>query len=261
VQRVRLGPTLLLAGVCYLLPLGVNVVASFLTEWTGGRSWLVAPAVGLLVAMVTALVQAFGSSRAPSPQPPDDRERWPGDVGPAPPSTPYRQRGTPLPVALAAAVLIIGGGGWAAAKGVRYAVGYITGNEPGTEQLVRQASGSADGLRLTVESVKRTAHFTRVRLQARNTSDAFQFTLNLHGCVFRDVDGTTINADEFKSRWPDQLSPGSLQRGTVTFKGHLPGTPTVAELTFNNVFSFPVRSTFDRGPTFITVGNIRLRAT
>jgi hypothetical protein len=244
-----------------LIPLAGNVVASFATEWTGAKSWLVVPAVGMGVAMVTALVQAYGSARAPSPRPQPRRdEPWPGHVDP---SRRYGgrepRRGTPLPIALVVAVLVLGVGGWALAQGVRYGVGYVTGNEPGAERLRQQATQTADGLTLTVESVEQTAHFTRVRLLARNASDNLSLTLPLFKTCKLRGDGATLEADAFRSRWTEELSPGSVQRGTVTFGGHLPDSVRVAELTFSPIFSFPVGGRpFERGPGFITVKNLRL---
>lgn len=261
-QRVPVGRTLLIAGLCALIPLGGNVAASFVTVWTGGRSWLVVPVVGVVAAMLTALVQAYGSASGPGSQPePRDRAGRPDD------GDTYRRygrqdlrRGTPLPVALAIAILVMGGGGWALTQGVRYGVGYITGNEPGTERLSEQARKSVDGLTLTVESVKQTAHFTRVRLLARNTSDNLSMRLSLFDCTFRGADATTLEADQFKSQWTEELSPGSLQRGTVTFGGHVPDSVRRAELTFPHIFSFPVGGqALDRGPGFITVEKIKLR--
>jgi hypothetical protein len=224
------GQTLLIASVCYLLPLGGNVVASFLTEWTGGRSWLVAPAVGLLVAILVALVQAFGSAETPTDdRPPPGRSP---DVRPRRPSARQRRRGTPLPVALVVAVAVIGVGGWAVTQGVRYGVGYVTGNEPGTERLEMQVSGGPDDLRLTVESVEQTTHFTRVGLVARNTSRD-PAILTVYGNTFLNgADGTSLQGDGFRSRWSETVVPGTLQRGTVTFKGHLPDSVRRASFSF-----------------------------
>jgi hypothetical protein len=203
--------------------------------------------------MVTALVQAYGSAAKPSPPPPDrDRERWPGDVH-APPPARHQRRGTPLPLALLIAVVVIGVGGWGVTQGVRYAVGYVTGNESGTERLVQEASGSVDGLTLTVESVEHTAHFTRVDLAARNDTGT-PVTLPLFkNCVFVGADGTTLEADAFKSQWSEEVARGGLQRGTVTFGGHLPDAVTRATLSFSTIFRF--------GPHLppISVPDIRLR--
>ena len=242
----------MIAGLCALIPLVGNVTASFVTDWTGGRSRLVVPVVGVVVAMVTALVQAYGSAPDPVSQTtPRDQERRPTD------GDTYRRyvqqkprHGTSLPVALAIAILVMGAGGWAVTKGVRNGVGYITGNEPGTERLRKQAEENISGLTLTVESVKHTAHFTRVRLLAHNTSDNLSIRLPLATSKFRGVDGTSLEAERFKSRSSEELSPGSLQRGTITFGNHLPDSVRQAELTFSPIFRFPVGGGpfFDRGP-------------
>ena len=261
-KKVPVGRTLLIAGACALIPLLANVVASFVKEWTGSKSWLAVPAVGVAAAMVTALIQAYGSASEPSPQPRPPGSLPPTD-GPA-----YRpvggqgavRRGTPLPLAIAIAVLVIGGGGWAVAKGVRYGVGYVTGNEPGKERLTRQAQATEDGLTLAVESVKDTAHFTRVSLSARNTRDDLSMTLPIVFTAFRSVDGHTLQtAGPFKSQWTEELPPRSLQRGTITFKGHLPDSAREAELSFAHIASFPVGARFPGpGPGSITVRGIGL---
>jgi hypothetical protein len=249
VRRVDVGKTLLIAGVCALIPLIGNVVASFLTVWTGGAGWLVVPLVGVAVAMLTALIQAYASApaipRAPEP-------------GPALPEiSTYRkyggreQRGTPLALALVIGLLALGGGGWAVTEGVRLAVGYVTGNEPGTDRLVQPVDGTADGLTLTVENVWHTWHFTRVRVAAENDS-ATSLSLPLFGyCHFTGQDGTTIEADAFRSRWSTELPPGVRQRGTITFKGHIPDTVRQASLSF---------SIFGPGGGSIIVRDIKLRS-
>jgi hypothetical protein len=134
------------------------------------------------------------------------------------------------------AVLVIGVGGLAVTAGVRYAVGYITGNEPGTSRLAEPVTASAGGLTLTVESVTYTAHFTRVGVAARNDTDT-TVSLPLYGyCVFTGSDGTTLQADPFRSHWSDTLPPGILQRGTIVFSGHLPPSVLQAALSFTQIF-------------------------
>jgi hypothetical protein len=242
VRRVAVGRTLLIAGVCALIPLIGNVGASFLTVWTGGATWLVVPVVGVSVAMVTALIQAYGSASAPEPAPaPAPAPAYPGQQ-PPPDAYPYRRygreerRGTPLALALVIGLLVLGAGGWAVTAGARYAVGYITGNEAGTDRLIRPASGSAAGLELTVENVWHTRHFTRIRVAARNSSRT-SLSLPLFGnCLFTGEDGTTLRADPFRSRWSEEIPPGALQRGTITFKGHIPDSVRLASLTFAHIF-------------------------
>jgi hypothetical protein len=247
VQRIAVGKVLLVAALCYLVGLAVNVGASFLTRWTGEASWLAAPIVGLVGAMLTALIDAYSSS---------DREtrRQPVPVGIDQPRLPERG-GTPLPVVILVAMIVIGAGGLGLTLGVRYAVGYITGNESGVERLRRPASASVSGLSLTVQNVIYTDHFTTVGLQADNaTGDTVVLPLFMN-CLFRGADGTTLEADAFRSRWSEQVVPGSVQRGTITFSGHLPNSVLRASLSFATIYGSVI---LGGGPTLITVEDIRL---
>lgn len=94
-QTVRLGRVLLAAAAASLLPLAGNVIASLLTDWTGRASWLVVPVVGVLIAMIVAVVDAYGSARPPG------------------------KGETPFVGAIAIAVLVIGIGGLGIAEGTR----------------------------------------------------------------------------------------------------------------------------------------------
>ena len=238
--------------MCALVPLIGNVVASFLTSWTGGRAWLVVPAVGVGIAMATALIQAYGSagSEAPAPTAPHPT--------PSPRSETYdyrrygqEQRGTPLALALVIGLLVLGVGGLAVTQAVRFAVGYITGNESGPDRLVQPATGSAGGLELTVENVWHTRHFTRVEVLARNET-ATSLSLPLFGyCVFSGQDGTTLRADPSRSNWSADIPPSVLQRGTIVFNGHIPDAVRLASLSFTQIFG--------PGGGSITVDNIGLR--
>lgn len=73
-------------------------------------------------------------------------------------------------------------------------------------------------------------------------------------CSLVGDDRTTLEADSFKSQWSETLAPGSSQRGTITFNGHLPDSVTGASLNFSTVFP----QGFE-GPDSITVPGIRLR--
>ena len=86
-HKVAVGKTLFIAAVCAIVPLIGNVVASFLTTWTGVGSWLVVPAVGVGVAMLTALIQAYGSAPA------QERRRSPAGPYRPVPVRPRRARG------------------------------------------------------------------------------------------------------------------------------------------------------------------------
>jgi hypothetical protein len=232
-HKVAVGKTLVIAAVCAIIPLIGNVVASFVTTWTGVASWLAVPAVGVVVAMLTALIQAYGSAGEEPPRPQADR------YSPYPPPYPTRvkRRGMSLPAALLTAILVIGVGGLAATAGIRYAVGYFTGNETGTSRLAEPATASAGGLTLTVESVTYTAHFTQVGVAAHNETGS-TLSLPVYGnCVFSGSEGTTLQADPFRSHWSETLAPGSFQRGTIVFPGHLPDSVLQASLSFSQIFT------------------------
>ncbi len=261
-RRVAVGKTLLIAAACAIIPLIGNVVASFLTNWTGTATWLAGPAVGVVVAMLTALIQAYGAAsdqerrphatshptaRTPYPAP---RANYPAHWPPQPPAR-VKPRGIRLPVALVTALLVIGVGGLAVTEGIRYAVGYVTGNEPGTDHLVQPASASSRGLIVTVEGVTYTAHFTRVSVAAHNESQE-TLALPVFGyCVFTGSDGTTFGADPFRSHWSETLPPGALQRGVIVFKGHLGPFIRLASFSFTQIFRISQGS--------ITVRHIQLR--
>jgi hypothetical protein len=137
-------------------------------------------------------------------------------------------------------------------QAVRFAVGYVTGNESGPDRLVQPVTGRAQGLALTVENVWHTRHFTRVRVATRNRSDT-SLSLPLFGnAVFIGEDGTSLQPDAFRSDWPDQFAPGALQRGTITFKGHIPDGVRAARLNFAHIFG-------PGGGASITVADIGLR--
>jgi hypothetical protein len=240
-RDVAVGKTLAIAAVCAIVPLIGNVAASFLTTWTGVATWLAVPAIGVGVAMVNALIQAYGS--APHAEPARSRTS-PYPVHPA------RTR-RPLPLALVSVLLVIGVGGLALTAGIRYAVGYATGNEPGTSQLVGPATATGGGLVLTVQSVTYTAHFTRIDVAARNQTAASVSLPLFDNCVLTGSEGTTLEADPFRSHWSETLAPGSLQSGVVIFSGHLPASIRQASLSFAQIFG--------PGGGSITVRGLQLR--
>src|SRR5690349_20344278 len=63
------------AAVCWAVPLAANAIAAFLTDWTGLAPWLIGPALGLLGAVVTAVIEKSPSptSQPPTPLPPSGR--------------------------------------------------------------------------------------------------------------------------------------------------------------------------------------------
>ena len=111
---------------------------------------------------------------------------------------------------------------------------------------------AAGGLTLTVESVTYTAHFTQVGVAARNQAGTSLSLPLYENCVFTGSDGTTLQADPFRSRWSETLAPGSFQSGTIIFPGHLPDSVLQASLSFPQIFAL--------GGGSITVRPINLTA-
>jgi hypothetical protein len=105
-----------IAGLCALVPLAGNSISTLLTGSTGRASCLVVPAVGVGVAMITAGIEAYGSSAgAQGPAKDDAHLQRPAQRRPV--------RGeTSLVFALIVAVLVFGLGGLAVSEGTRYVV-------------------------------------------------------------------------------------------------------------------------------------------
>jgi hypothetical protein len=81
-----------------------------------------------------------------------------------------------------------------------------------------------------------TAHFTQVGVAASNQTDTSLTLPVFDNCVFTGSEGTTLQADPFRSHWSETLPPGSLQRGVIIFSGHLPAPVLEASLSFSTVF-------------------------
>lgn len=240
-RRVQLLSVLLLAAAVEVVGLSGNATTTFVVDRVDSAlRWAVPPVIAVLVAVAKAFLDLVGQER---PAPP----RSDHGAG-APPG----HRGTPALAAILVVLVVVGVGGFAVTAGVRYAVGYVTGKESGEDRLVQPATGCSGGLALTVEHVVYTRHFTRVDLAIRNTGEA-TVNLPLFGfCIFTGDDGTTLQADSFRSQWSTTVPPGALQRGTVTFGGKLPDGVSEASLSFTTVFGVG-------GGDALTVRNIELR--
>jgi hypothetical protein len=177
---------LFIARVCALILLAGNVVASFVTDSTGTVSWLVVPVVGVVGPMATALVQPY---RPPTPV--DGSRTCRAD-------TPGG--GTPLPVVLIVAVVVFGLGGSALTQGIRFAVGDVTGNEPGTDRLRERVTATGGGLTLSVRSVEPTRHYTHVEVRARNASGVTVTLRLFNNCFFVGRRRQDARGDSFRSR-------------------------------------------------------------
>jgi pSer/pThr/pTyr-binding forkhead associated (FHA) protein len=237
--RVKLVKVMVVAAVVEGLGLAANAIAAFVADHVGGVTrWLAAPAVALIAAMVTALIQAVSKEPAAS------STSTTATAG-------TRRRGTPAAVAILVVLAVVGVGGFAVAAGFQYAAGYITGKESGEDRLVQSVTRSGSGLTATVVHVTYTSHFTRVELTVRNTTRT-SLSLPLFGfCTFTGSDGTTLEVDSFRSQWPDTVPPGAFQRGTITFKGQLPDNLTTASLSFSQVFG--------PGGKALTISGIKLK--
>jgi hypothetical protein len=236
--RVRLGPIVLIALITQLLGLALNSAIVFVTHRThGAAQWTLTNVVTLVFAVIVAIVEAA----KPEPQP--ERGRYsrpdgtdPGYSGGYPyPST--RRRGTHVLPALLVVLLVVGAGGFAVTQVARYAVGYFSGNEPGTDWLVRPTSATNGDLKLTVVHVYYTKHFTRIEADVQN-SGSTTVSLPVYGyCIFTGKGGKTLEADPHRSHWSNTIPAGvDDHSGTVVFKGKLPETVTSATFSFTQVF-------------------------
>jgi hypothetical protein len=211
--HVRLVRVLLVATAVLGLGLVINLVATFFTDGAGGMlRWLVPPAIALIAAMAVALLDAVSSENRPA----------------------GGRLDVPVVVAIVAVLVGVGVGGFALTAGVEYGAGYLTGKESGEDRLIKPVAKTGSGLTVTVENVTYTSHFTRVEVAVSNGSDQ-SLSLPLEGnAAFTGADGNSLKADGFRSQWPDSVAVGGVERGTITFKGHLPAGLTTATLTLKS---------------------------
>jgi hypothetical protein len=214
------------------LGLAVDAAFDFLR-----KDWSNPVGIGLVAALTFASamipVLQLGAERRPRPA---SRLRW------------------SVVATVLAVLLVCTGGAGGAAWAVQYAGGYITGHEAGTDLLAEPASATAGGLTLTVHAVLDTAHFTRVDLSGANARDDPVQLPVFHNCLLTARSGATLEADPFRSDWPEAVPPGGSVRGFVTFGGHLPADATEVSLSFLTVFVQGFG-----GPDSIAVRNIALR--
>ncbi|MFG1815093.1 hypothetical protein ACGFIF_15095 [Kribbella sp. NPDC049174] len=210
---VRLVRVLLVAAAVLGLGLLINLVATFFADGAGGPlRWLVPPAIALIAAMVVALIDGFSSENRPA----------------------GGRLDVPVIVAIVVVLLGVGVGGFALTAGVEYFAGYITGKESGQDRLIKPVAKTTAGLTVTVENVTYTSHFTRVEVAVSNGGDQ-TLSLPLEGqAAFTGEDGNSLKPDGFRSQWTDSIAAGSVERGTITFTGHLPEGLTVATLTLKS---------------------------
>lgn len=252
--RVRIGRAVLVGGLANLILVGAGVVIQFATDWTGIGTWLAAPLTGMVAALVSIMKDALtrapepASASAPAPapgagvpsHPQPELTVPPGAARPTAPTgvvPPPPRRGVGVLTGVLVAVLVIGGGGALATYAIATVTGFVTGNQAGTDRLENgPVAVDSGGVVTAVERVEHTADFTRVELTVRNDL-ANTITLPLYGnATLSAEDGTTLEADAFRSSWSDTIPPGQLRRGTIVFSGHLSETGTTATLSFATVF-------------------------
>jgi hypothetical protein len=244
-RRVRMGRVILLAAVVSVLGWSVTSAFTYIADRAVGLpAWLLAPAAAVAASTVQATFQAM---TAPAPETAESR----------PDAT--RTGGATPAVAILTVLLLVGVGGYAATVGIRYAVGWLTGNEDqvGQERLVTPPtpSGTSGRVTVTVNSIVNTAHFTRVELTVDN-QEPESATLSLYRNCVLTGGGVTLQADPFKSGWPEDVPPNSTQQGHVIFSGHLPDAADPAQFSFLRVFVFGRFGVDDS----LVIRSIRIRA-
>lgn len=208
---------LVVAAVLQVITLVGSALTTYLTDRVGPSArWILPPVLSVALAVVLAAAQQL----------------MPG--GPAAERVGPPRGVSPTGSSLRSSSWVSGVG--RRAVGVRHVAGYITGKESGIPRLVTPVSGRSGGLTLRVEKVENTAHFTRVELLGTNRG-ATTVTLPLFGnCVLSSTDGTTLEADPFRSEWAESIAPGATRRGTVILVGHLPDAGTRAAFSCGTVF-------------------------
>jgi hypothetical protein len=244
--RVRMGRVVLVAGgialLGWLVPALFTLIAD---EDVGLPAWLLAPGAAVLTGVAQSVFEAT-------------MRRAPPETDPTRPAA-RRASGVPAGVAILIVLLVIGVGGYAATVGIRYGVGWITGNEDqvGRERLASSPapSGASGRVRATVTSIVNTAHFTRVALTVSNQEDK-PATITLFENCSLTGGGVTLQPDSFRSKWVQTVPPRSDQSGHLTFPGHLPDSATTAQFSINMVFVF---GRFGEDDSLV-IRSIRIRA-
>jgi hypothetical protein len=283
-RKKGLGMALLFAAAINVVGLIGNSLTAFLTELTPTWTWFVTPAMGLAVALGGEALDYLKDKGEAAPKRPKPQYRPSQRVQPARPARPLRpghpashggpygtgtaqpsypveaaprsaprKRSLPAIATVLAILLLLGGGGWLLAAGASYAVGYFSGNETGTQRLARQVVTEAQGVTVNVLGIQSTAHFTRVEIHVRNGTTSSMSLPLFHNAILTGPDGTTFDADAFRSSWQPEIPPGGQRKGTINFESQLPETGGTVSLSFVTVFM----QGFD-GPRSITVPDIPL---
>lgn len=174
---------------------------------------------------------------------------------PAAPARPAR-KGLPLLIGVLVLLVFCGGGVAGVTYGAQYFGGWITGDERGFDVLAQQQSASSGPLKLTVQSVTLTSHFTKVALTADNAG-TIPINLPLYeNCqLTASGDRRTLGADSFRSDWNQSVPPNGTVYGTVVFP-RLPDGAATVSISFSVIYGLSGPS----GPASITVADIPLNA-
>lgn len=240
-RRVSIIRVAFIGAVASSVLLGVGVLIQLFTEWTGGGAWLAAPLGGMAASFVEMGKEALTRPRPAARGVPSEPV-----VGVEPGSEPEPRvwaaqeardrRRAPIGAGLLVVVLVVGGGGLALTYGVARLSSFITGNQAGTERLLAPVPKTAKGVTVSVQSVEQTRDFTRVTVSVRNALP-HTITLPLYkNATLRDSEGTTLEADPFRSSWSDTIGPGQIAKGALVFPGHLPDAETQGTFAFATVF-------------------------
>ncbi len=269
-RKKGLGAALLFAAAINVVGLIGNSLTAFLTELTPTWTWFVTPAMGLAVALGGEALDYLKDKGQPAPKRPKPQYRPSMRVQPARPARPLRPghpdthggprpgnahpsrpvkaapRSLPAIATVLAILLLLGGGGWLLAAGASYAVGYFSGNEDGTQRLARQVVTEAQGVTVTVLGIQSTAHFTRVEIHVRNGTTSSMSLPLFHNAILTGPDGTTFDADAFRSTWQPDIPPGGQRKGTINFENQLPESGERCRSASSRCSS---RGSTDRGPS------------
>ena len=236
-RRVPIGRTMAVGVLTGVVGLIGNAAANYFGDWTNPLTWAAVPAITILFSVIEAFVGAHVETIFEDP---DTGRRTPAN-------------GLSVPVSVAAVLVVFGIGGSLAVAGAKYGVEWLTGNEAGTDRLVRQVRTEQRGLAMTVTSFEETRHFTRLAVRVQN-GVGNSLDLPLFGnCVLIGGDGTAIQVDHRRSDWSIAVPAGASPTGELLFPGHLAEGVRRASLAFSTVFEHGFN-----GPRSLTVRGIVL---
>jgi hypothetical protein len=168
------------------------------------------------VAALSGVIPLLRPERARTPAVPQPNARPSGAQAHGPAQPAPRPGGIPVIVGVLTLLLVCGGGVAAAAFGVQYLGGWLTGDEAGSDILAEETSATNGPLTVTVHSVVVTDHFTRVELSATNGGD-IPIILPVYRNCYLDTGVATMQGDPSRSEWAETVPAGQTTRGTVVF--------------------------------------------